>query len=70
VYDLTVPDGITLELAYLSGVLAGDGGINIRPKHDYEIKCVGNPKNEKKFYDAVVAPLFEKLFGLKVSETP
>jgi intein/homing endonuclease len=54
------------DLAYLVGVLAGDGSINIRSKkHDYEIKCVGNPKNEKDFYCLVIAPLFEKLFGLK-----
>jgi hypothetical protein len=66
-HDLIVPDKVTYDLAYLSGVLAGDGSINIRPKHDYEIKCVGNPIDEKDFYDLVVAPLFKKLFGLKVN---
>lgn len=65
-HDIITPDKITPELAYLSGVLAGDGSINIRPKHDYEIKCVGNPRDEKEFYDSVVAPLFEGLFGLRV----
>ena len=36
-----------IDLAYLCGVLAGEGSINIRKnKCDYEIKCVGNPKDE------------------------
>jgi len=40
------------KLAYLSGVLMGDGSIFVREyKHDYCIKCVGNPKDEIKFYD-------------------
>lgn len=46
-------------------MLAGDGSINVRPKHDYEIKCVGNVE-EREFYDFVICPLFRKLFGLEV----
>ena len=58
---------ITKDLAYLCGVLAGDGNINIRPeKHDYSIKCVGNPKDEKEYYKKLIVPLFDKIFNLKV----
>lgn len=55
------------KLAYLSGILAGDGSISIRrEKHEYCIKCVGNPKDEMEFYDLVVAPLFADLFYKKI----
>ncbi|MFH1589412.1 MAG: hypothetical protein ABIB43_02510 [archaeon] len=58
---------ITPELAYLSGVLMGDGSINVRKeKHDYEVSCVGNPKDEKEFYQNIVSPLIYKLFNKKV----
>ena len=60
-----MPKQVTVDLAYLTGVLAGDGSINVRPKHDYEIKCVGNV-NEWEFYDFIICPLFRKLFGLEV----
>ncbi len=54
---------LTSELAYLCGVLYGDGSIIIREhKGDYEIKCIGNPKDEKKFYKTIVCPLFLKIF--------
>lgn len=52
------------KLAYLSGVLAGDGSIYTRPeKYDYIIKCVGNPKDEQEFYTEVVGPYFRNCFG-------
>ena len=55
------------DCAYLFGVLLGDGSINIRvEKGDYEIKCVGNPKDEKEYYLDVIAPLFTEKFGKKV----
>ena len=56
------------ELAYFLGILAGDGSIQIRrEKHDYCIKCVGNPKDEQEFYVTIIAPLIQKLFGLLVA---
>lgn len=64
-HNLIVPKHITADLAYLVGVLAGDGSINVRPKHDYEIKCVGDIR-EQEFYDVVVCPLFRNLFGLEI----
>ncbi|KKQ76846.1 MAG: hypothetical protein UT00_C0030G0001, partial [Parcubacteria group bacterium GW2011_GWA1_38_7] len=43
---------VTSDLAYLCGVFAGDGSISIRlKKHDYEVKCVGNPLDEKEYYN-------------------
>jgi hypothetical protein len=58
---------INTDLAYLCGVLAGDGYIGIRDhKNEYVINCGGNPKDEKEFYDEIIAPLFERLFGMAV----
>ena len=52
------------DLAYLCGVLAGDGSISFREsKYTYQLKCVGNPKDEKSFYFNVVGPKFKKVFG-------
>ncbi len=63
--NLILPKKVTVDLVYLIGVLAGDGSINVRPKHDYEIKCVGNVK-EKEFYDSVVCPIIKNLFDIEV----
>lgn len=64
VKDLKLPDSISAELAYLCGVLIGDGCIwNREEKHDYLIKCVGNPKDEKEFFNQVIGPLFKRVFN-------
>ncbi len=58
---------INEDLAYLCGVLAGDGCISLRPnKNEYSIHCGGNFANEVEFYDQVIVPLFKKLFDLDV----
>lgn len=55
---------VSLELAYLCGILVGDGSIYRRKKkHDYIIKCVGNPKDEKELYYKIIGPYFNKVFG-------
>ncbi len=62
--SITLPRGISYDLAYLCGILAGDGSIYKREnKHDYIIKCVGNPKDEKELYFNIICPLFKKIFG-------
>ena len=63
-----LPIKITDDLAYVCGVLAGDGHIKIkRPKkHEYLIKCVGNPLDEKEFYNKILTRLFYKLFNIKL----
>ncbi len=61
---ITLPRKITMNLAYLCGILAGDGSMGFRPlKHEYRIKCVGNPKDEKGLYRKVISPRFEEVFG-------
>ncbi len=61
---LKIPKESTEDLAYLSGVLAGDGSLGYRQnKNEYSLKCVGNPKDEKDFYLNIVGPKFEKVFG-------
>jgi len=61
---LIIPKKITTNIAYLSGVFAGDGSLGYRPKkHEYSLKCVGNPKDEKEFYFKVVGPNFKESFG-------
>ena len=62
---LRLPTKITEELAYLVGVLAGDGNICVRDyKKDYRIKCVGDPKKEVEFYNQVLKPIFKKIFNI------
>ena len=54
---LVLPKKYSSELAYLCGVLAGDGSISYRKnKHEYMIKCVGNPKDEKIYYNGKTTP--------------
>ncbi len=53
---------VTKKLAYLCGVLAGDGYIGIRPnKNEYVVNCGGNPKDEVEFYNHHLAPLLQEL---------
>ncbi|MBI3190725.1 hypothetical protein HYZ41_03405 [archaeon] len=64
---ISIPSKLTCDLAYICGVLAGDGSINIRPnKYDYAVKCVGNPKDEKEFYDIILKNLFKKIFDIEI----
>jgi hypothetical protein len=66
---LVLPTELSEDLAYLCGVLAGDGNINIRKrkyKHDYVIKCVGNPLNEKPFYHEIIKKKFKSIFGIDI----
>ena len=61
---LKLPKNLTKELAYLCGILIGDGSIQYRKeKNEYRIKCVGNPKDEKEFYYDIISPHFNKVFG-------
>jgi hypothetical protein len=62
--EINIPE-INADLAYLCGVLAGDGYIKRRyDKHEYVVNCGGNPKDEIEFYDYVIKPLFRKIFRL------
>ena len=65
---IKLPEIIDENLAYLCGVLAGDGNLHYRKnKYEYSLKCVGNPEDESEFYYTVVCPVFEKVFGIKLS---
>jgi len=65
---LILPTKITKELAYFSGVLVGDGHIRFRKdERNYYIKCAGNPKNEKEYYDNIIKPTVKKLFGIEIN---
>jgi len=65
---LTFPSEINKELAYFCGVLAGDGSIGFQEKKKhYWIKCVGNPRNEKEFYNEIIKPIIKRLFNLDIS---
>ena len=65
---LRLPKKLSNDLAYLCGVLAGDGHIS----KDYgnkcrnTIYCSGNPKDEIEYYDQIIVPLFFKLFNIKI----
>ena len=64
---LILPKKITPNLAYFCGVLAGDGSISYRKKKsEYEIKCVGNPRNEREYYDFIIKDLVKELFNLEI----
>jgi len=59
-----IPHEISPDLAYLCGILAGDGCIYYRKaRNDYVIKCVGNPADEQELYYQVIGPIFKKVFG-------
>lgn len=64
---IAIPQKMNSELAYLCGILAGDGSIYKRNnKHDYIIKCVGNPADEKDFYEVVIKTLFRQVFNVNI----
>ena len=66
--DLILPANLSKDLAYVCGFIAGDGSIYTRmSKHDYIIKCVGDPKSERDFYHNTIGPLFKELFNLNVN---
>lgn len=61
---MKIPEKESANLAYLCGIFAGDGSINIREhKKDYYLKCVGNPYDETELYTKVIGPLFKDVFG-------
>jgi intein/homing endonuclease len=62
---LKLPNSLTDDLAYICGVLAGDGGIYYREKKkEYYLQCAGNPKDERKFYDEVLFKKISQIFGI------
>ena len=55
-------------LAYLCGVLAGDGYIKIRRlKNEYHLFCAGNPADEQQYYQNVIAPQLNAIFSIMIS---
>lgn len=66
--NFKVPEILDGDLAYLCGVMAGDGHLgNGRSFGDkYEINCGGNPSDEIEFYDKTITQLFYKLFNVKI----
>ena len=66
--ELIFPKIISVDLAYICGFMAGDGSIyTSTSKHDYIIKCVGDPKKERDYYHKTIGPLFKELFNLDVN---
>ena len=64
---LFLPSELTEDLAYICGVLLGDGHLHFREeKKEYSIKCVGHPTDEKEFYDNIIIPILKKVFGIEV----
>ncbi|MEK6869226.1 MAG: hypothetical protein AABX74_03295 [Nanoarchaeota archaeon] len=64
---LNFPDALSEDLAYLCGVLSGDGCISINHKKgNYAISLYGNPKSDVEFYDDIIVPLFKNSFGIEV----
>jgi len=64
---LKFPDFLSEDLAYLCGVLSGDGCISINHKKgNYAIPLYGNPKSDVRFYKDIIVPLFKNLFGIEV----
>lgn len=68
--EIKLPNELTEDLAYLTGVHIADGTMNIyrRPRQVYYYyKCCGHQINEKQWYDEILAPFFKKLFNLSVN---
>ena len=66
-YDLKkkikLPEELTPELAEEIGMQFGDGFLSAK-RYDYRLK--GNPKDEKKYYNDYIKPLFKKLYNLNI----
>lgn len=63
--DLKFPQKNSLDLAYICGFIIGDGHLCLRQqKNEYHIVCTGNLKDEKEFYENIIIPIFNKLFGI------
>ena len=63
---LVLPVRLTLELAEDLGIMTGDGSLNSKRKHDYEIVCSGDAEDEVDYYINYVSPLKCKLFNAKI----
>lgn len=62
-----LPTELSEDLAYLCGVLTGDGNISFREKKkSCVITCLGNLKDEKDFYDRIIIPLFKSIFNINL----
>lgn len=65
---LILPKKVTENLSYICGFLCGDGFISANnDTKDFYIKCVGNIKNEKEFYNKIICLLFKSVFNLHVN---
>lgn len=64
--EIVLPSEVTEDLAYLCGILAGDGYLAPEEdkKHKYNLICCGHPVDEKEFYIQIICPLFYKLFNI------
>jgi hypothetical protein len=57
---------ISKDLAYICGLLVGDGHLCLRPiKKEYSIFFSGNLNDEKEFYTKTIVPLLKDLFGVQ-----
>lgn len=61
-----LPNEITPELAEVCGIHAGDGYLRNDGEH-VELDISGHINEDRFYYNEHVAPLFSKLFGLKLS---
>lgn len=65
---VNIPNEVSEDLAYICGILAGDGSINYRRnKNEYSVACVGNPADEKGLYFDIIKPKFDNLFGVDIT---
>jgi hypothetical protein len=56
---------ISLDLAEICGIHAGDGYMRLREKNNGEVSISGNFE-EKDYYDNYIIPLFNKVFNLNI----
>lgn len=66
--NIKLPNEINEELAYLCGILAGDGHISkdYGEKCRNDISCGGNPKDEKEFYDITIKKLLKDISNIDI----
>lgn len=66
---IIIPDKLTHDIAYISGILAGDGHLSKDDKKSTKnlINCGGNPKDEKEFYEVILKSLLKKLFNIDIN---
>jgi len=63
--EMKIPDLEDMDLAYETGLHIGDGSLCIDNKSTHRLIYYGNNKTEREFFNKVIIPLIERLYGFR-----